>query len=270
MVPLEACKLFNNFSEDELKSLRQVTQEKSFKANAEIFKEGDPGDGMYVVKSGGVQISAMVSENDRRVLSRLEPGDSFGEMAVLDSEPRSACAIAEHDSVLYFISRDDLLCLLEKIPRLSAKFVHDINKRLRDFNRHYIQEVVQAERLALVGRFARSIVHDLKNPLNIIGIAAELAGMETASAESRQSAKVRIRRQVDRITGMVNELLEFTRSSQTSIALSPTDYATFVQQTVDEIRPEIELKGVKLEIATPPPSVTQSVMFSFRSGYRTR
>ena len=235
MASLESCNLFNNFSPQEFQHLSQVAKEKKYSTGDQIFKEGDPGDGLYLVKEGLVQISAIVSEGERKVLSQVGPGEAFGEMAVLDSEPRSASAIAEQETTLYFISREDLFRMMEQIPRLSAKFVHSISKRLRDFNRQYIDEVVQSERLALVGRFARSIVHDLKNPLNIIGIAAELAGMESATPASRQTAKTRIRKQIDRISNMVNELLEFTRGSTTAIVLGPSDYAGFIHQLEEEV-----------------------------------
>lgn len=255
MAPLESCNLFNNFSPQEFERLREVTREKKYSTGQQIFKEGDPGDGLYLVKEGRVQISAIVSEGERKVLSQVGPGEAFGEMAVLDSEPRSASAIAEVDTTLYFISREDLFLMMEQIPRLSAKFVHSISRRLRDFNRQYIDEVVQSERLALVGRFARSIVHDLKNPLNIIGIAAELAGMESATPTSRQAAKTRIRKQIDRISNMVNELLEFTRGSSSSFVLSPSDYGAFIHQLVEELRPEIEMKNVTIELENAPPSI---------------
>lgn len=254
MVSLESSKLFHTLNETELCAVRQVARELSFKADQQIFKEGDPGDGIYVVKDGQVQVSAVVGQ-ERQVLSRIGPGDLFGEMAVLDNDPRSATAMAETAVVVYFIQRDDLLHLLERIPRLSACLVREISRRLRDFNRQYIAEVLQAERLSLVGRFARSIVHDLKNPLNIIGIAAELMGTEKSSFESRVTARNRIRKQVERITNMVNELLEFTRPSQTTFVLNRTDYATFVNQIIDEIRPEVTLKSVTLEFENPPPSL---------------
>ena len=68
-----------------------------------------------------------------------------------------------------------MLNLVEESPRWRLAFLHEISHRLREFNRQYLREVLQAERLAVVGRFARSIVHDLKNPLNIIGLTAEMA-----------------------------------------------------------------------------------------------
>lgn len=255
MTLLESCKLFRKLSAAEMAKVRQVTQEKSFASGDVIFKEGDAGDGIYVVKSGIVQISFVVGQDEQRKFSEVPEGDMFGEMAVMDDVPRSATATAAMDTVVYFIARDTMLTMLESMPRLTISLTQDISRRLRDFNKQYVREVIQSERLALVGRFARSIVHDLKNPLNIIGIAADLAGMESSTPESRQAAKHRIRKQVDRISNMVNELLEFTRGSQSSFILSLTDYATFIQQLVEEVRPELATKNVSLEIENPPPSV---------------
>ena len=79
-----------------------------------------------------------------------------------------------------------MLKLVEKSPTLSLMLLREISHRLREFNQQYLREVLQTERLAIVGRFARSIVHDLKNPLNIIGLTAEMAGSAQAPIEMRQ------------------------------------------------------------------------------------
>jgi signal transduction histidine kinase len=147
-----------------------------------------------------------------------------------------------------------LLDLVERIPRLSGALVKEITRRLRDFNRQYVREVLESERLALVGRFANSIVHDLKNPLNIIGISSDMACMPSATNESRQLAKVRIRKQVERINNMVNELLEFAQGAHTNFVLAQVDYKTFVEQLIEEIQPEVAIKSVKIEYVNAPPS----------------
>jgi signal transduction histidine kinase len=114
---------------------------------------------------------------------------------------------------------------------------------------------MQSERLALVGRFAQSIVHDFKNPLNIIGFAAELAADETAVPEVRAEAKGQIHRQTSRLTNMINELLDFTRGSASSAPLEPSDYALFVQDLLQEVREEAQDRSVTIECEEPPPSV---------------
>ncbi len=255
MFVLEHSKLFGRLSPAELQTLESSVQIQPFSPGNVIFKEGDTGNGLYMIREGVVRISALVNENERRILSRLGPGDFFGEMAVVDNEPRSATASTEDETKLYFIPREDMVRMLEHSPALAVSLVREFSLRLREFNRHYIREVLQAERLALVGRFARSIVHDFKNPLNVIGIAADLAGMETATPQSRQLARNRIRKQVDRLSTMVNELLEFTRGTQSSLVLAETDYRAYVHRILEDLQPELGECSVILECENEPPPV---------------
>jgi len=255
MVALKTSKLFGGMLSAELEALEHTAQVKAYKAGRNIFQEGDPGDGLYLILEGKVQITCLLGQDQRTVLSRLDAGDFFGEMAVLDNQPRSATATAETDATVYFILRDDLMKVLERSPSLAANLVKEFSQRMRDFNHQYTREVLQAERLALVGRFARSIVHDLKNPLNIIGISAEMAAMDNATLEVRRAAKDRIRKQIDRLSDMINELLEFTRGSTSAVILAKSNYADFVRQLIEEVRPEIASKSVAVELQNEPPAL---------------
>jgi signal transduction histidine kinase len=109
--------------------------------------------------------------------------------------------------------------------------------------------------MALIGRFASSIVHDLKNPLTIIGIAADVACLESSTAETRRTAEQRINKQIERITGMVNEILEFTRGTNVRMALTLVDYAGFVRSVVEELQHDVARKSVAIELAADPPAV---------------
>jgi signal transduction histidine kinase len=252
MSELGKVELFSGLLAEGMQSLEQTAEMRAYKPRDVIFQEGDPGDGIYVVVEGEVQVSTLVSETERRVLTSVEPGDFFGEMAILDDRPRSATAQAERDTKVYFLHRDDLLKLLEHSPKLAVCLLREFSLRLRDFNKKYVEESLQAERLTLVGRFARSIVHDFKNPLNIIGLAAEIAGMEDASAELRQSAQQRIGKQVTRLSNMINELLEFTRGSQASIVLAPVKYSPYVETIIEDLRSDLTDKAVELEVGEVP------------------
>src|SRR5947207_6191304 len=255
MVVLKTSKLFGGMLGAELDALEHTAQVKAYKAGRNIFQEGDPGDGIYLILEGKVQITCLLGQDQRTVLSRLEAGDFFGEMAVLDNQPRSATATAETDATVYFILRDDLLKVLERSPSLAANLVTEFSQRMRDFNHQYTREVLQAERLALVGRFARSLVHDLKNPLDIIGMSAEMAAMDDATLEVRRAAKDRIRKQIDRLSDMINELLEFTRGSTAAVVLAKSNFAEFVCQLIEEIQPEIAAKSVVIKLENEPPAV---------------
>ena len=254
MLPLESCQLFRSLSPDELASLQRVTREVNFVDGREIFREGDGGDALYVVKSGQVQISAVIGEGERQVLSRVPPGEVFGELAIIDNQPRSATALAETDTTVYEVPREAMVEMLTRSPQFSFSMMREITQRLREFNQQYIRQVLQAERMALVGRFASSIVHDLKNPLTIIGIAADMACEPEAGPEARRLAQTRIRKQVDRISNMVSDILEFTRGGGTGQpALAMIEYAEFVQPVIDEIAREVAPKGITIEMITSIP-----------------
>jgi signal transduction histidine kinase len=240
----------------ELHDLKRTAQKRTYGVGQVIFKQGDAGDGVYVVEEGRVEISATVNAEETRALSRLGAGSFFGEMAVLDGQPRSATATAIANTVVSFIPGEEMLHALGKSPELLTMLVREFSLRMRQFDRRFIDEVLQAERLALVGRFAQSIVHDFKNPLNIIGFAAELAAGEDATVEHRAEAKMQINRQVDRLTNMINELLEFTRGSARSVTLEPIDYRKFVEEFLKEIEPEVAEKAVTIVCKNPPPELT--------------
>ena len=253
MVTLENCSLFRQLSPPELVALHGIAQEKTFPAGREIFREGDNGDGVYLLHDGLVEISAAVTKNSRSILSQVTPGEVFGEMAVLETKPRSATATAVQPSSVYFIPREPLLALLDQSPAFALELLRDSSRRLREFDQRHVQAILQAERLAVIGRFAGAIVHDLKNPLNIIGLSAELAAMENATPEARRKFAVTIRKQVDRISEMVGDILEFTRGAPAELIFGSVDYDGFVQQVLEDIRSEVELRGSRLEIASPPP-----------------
>jgi signal transduction histidine kinase len=83
-----------------------------------------------------------------------------------------------------------------------------------------------------------------------------MAAMDGASSEARQTAKTRIRKQIDRLSNMINELLEFTRGSASNVVLARADYAQFVKHTIEDMRPEVAAKSVAIEFENPPPEVS--------------
>ena len=254
MVTLEHNKLCSQLGAPDLEQLRRIARELSFAPGAEIFKEGDPGDGVYLVKEGLVEISVQGGQAGRYVFTQAGPGDLLGEMAVIEDQPRSANAVARKDTVLYFIGRAEMLELVDRCPALALGLLRDISHRLRGFNRQYLREVLQAERLAVVGRFARSIVHDLKNPLNIIGLTAEMAALDQAAPDSRARALHTIRLQVDRINELVGEILDFTQGAPANLVLPPMRFDQFMADVLEEIQPEAALRSASIELENQPPT----------------
>ena len=253
MSPLESAELFRDLDAATHAELRRMATEQTFAAGQEVFREGDAGDGIYVVKSGLVEISGQLG-NQRRVFSQVAAGGMFGEMAVIEHLPRSAFAVVVQPAVVYFLPRQRMSELIERTPALALSLMKLASHRLRDFNQHHLREVVQAERLAVVGQFARSIIHDLKNPLNIISLTADVYGKPEATPQAHLAAQGRIQKQVERINDLIADLLQFTQAGNRCVRL-PTNYAVFIEQLVVELRPELQFKSLRLEVSNPPPPV---------------
>lgn len=136
MSSLESSKLFNQLPAAEVATLKDSARELSFAANQDIFRAGDPGDGVYVVKSGLVQISALLDSGERRPFSEVPPGDVFGEMTLLDHAPRSATATAQTETVVYFVPREPMLDLLRRLPQrsISRRIIEEHGGTIRAFN----------------------------------------------------------------------------------------------------------------------------------------
>ena len=258
-MPASAEHPFARLLSTELRTIGCTGHVKRFRAGEIIFSAGDPGDGFYIIETGWVRISAVVPPNATRVLAVIGPDDFFGEMAVLDEAPRSATALAEVDTETRFLGREELLQLIDRQPRLVLTLIRELNNRMRALNEKYSAEVLQAERLAVVGRFAGTIVHDFKNPLTIIGLAAELACSDTTAPPMRHRAADRIARQVERMTNMLQELIEFTKPSGQKPHLQSVNFARYMNPLADEIRAEIAERGVKLELTDTPPDVVVNV-----------
>lgn len=255
MLGLESIALFRELNPQELQALQFIAQERQFTGGSTIFKEGDPGDGVYFVKAGRVEISGFVSSGVRRVFSFPGPGEIFGEMAAIEHRPRSATATTLEATEVYFIPQAEMLSLIKRSPALAFSLLQEISGRLREFNQLHMREMVQAESLAVIGRFAQSIVHDLKNPLSIIGLSAEMFDLPNISPDIRAKTQFRIRRQVARISDLVSDILIFTEGKRTAVGLQPADYRPFVLNLMDDLRAEAELKAAQIEMPGPPPAV---------------
>jgi signal transduction histidine kinase len=137
---------------------------------------------------------------------------------------------------------------------LAMMLAEEVSRRLREFNQQYLREVLRAERLALVGRFASSIVHDLKNPLAVISLAASIAFSPKADLANRKLAEESIRKQLGRVTNLVNDILEYSRGSDSAQDFPKVDFGIFVQSMAREFQEELELNAIQLVLEGELPS----------------
>ena len=121
---LRDVRLFKDIAEPELIILGQSLDERPLRRGQVICREGDPGEEMFVVRSGSIVVSKLVTGRVEQVLARIGPGDFFGEMSLFDRSPRSATVQADSDATLLALDREGLRRMTEVNPRAAAALFH--------------------------------------------------------------------------------------------------------------------------------------------------
>lgn len=123
--------LFRGLAPHELARFAEVTREKSYPKGSVILFEADPGDALFIVRDGRVKV-VLVGEDGREViLGVLGVGEHFGELALIDDQPRSAHVIAMEDSALLVLHRDDFRRRVEETPAVAWSLMQELSRRLR-------------------------------------------------------------------------------------------------------------------------------------------
>ncbi|BDU78286.1 Crp/Fnr family transcriptional regulator [Mesoterricola sediminis] len=138
---LQASPLFRNLDEAERARILAIGQPRAHAGEEVIFREGDPGDGLYIVVTGEVRISKHAAAGEE-ALAILGPNAFFGEMALVDDSPRAADAIANGPTGTFFIPLQALRGLIETHHGIALKVLYALcevlTQRLRETNERYM------------------------------------------------------------------------------------------------------------------------------------
>jgi CRP/FNR family transcriptional regulator, cyclic AMP receptor protein len=128
---LERTRLFRGLPPATIQRISALSIRRSYGNGAVIFSQADPGDALYGVVTGKIRISASARDGREMFLNIMEPGDTFGEIALLDGRPRTATASATMPSELIIITREHFLELLRREPELVSHVVQLLCERIR-------------------------------------------------------------------------------------------------------------------------------------------
>jgi uncharacterized membrane protein len=147
-VPTEASflaqiKLFAQLDDDERGVLAQVVTERRVNSGEVLFKAGEPGDSMFIVKDGAIELSVKDTAGQKIILHIARTGDFFGELSLLDGGSRTASAIAEAATDLVVLDREDLLQLFRKRPEAALDMLAAMGGMTRKANAMLRERVVR-------------------------------------------------------------------------------------------------------------------------------
>jgi len=132
---LKRIPIFANMGQEELSGLAEKAIRKKFSRDTIIVSEGDDGDSLMIILSGQVKVTLLSEDGKEIILSILREGDFFGEMSLLDGEPRSATVIAMKESSLLIIQRQNFLKQIDENPSLAKAILVEMSMRIRRADR---------------------------------------------------------------------------------------------------------------------------------------
>ena len=153
--------LFAQLDDDERNVLAQAMQERTVAGETPLFREGDPGDSMFIVQAGSVDLFVKDTAGQKISLHTARPGDFFGELSLLDGGSRTANARTLEECSLLVLDREDLLQLFRKRPdaaldmlAVMGRMTRKANALLRERVVRNVNEEVQGDRGGIVLRVA--------------------------------------------------------------------------------------------------------------------
>jgi CRP/FNR family transcriptional regulator, cyclic AMP receptor protein len=151
---LRTVPIFSELSDEDITSLAKLASRKRYPKDTVVFFENEEGDFFFTILEGRIKVTILGDDGREVILSVLGPGDFFGEMALLDNEPRSATAIAVEESELLSLHRNDFQSTLNDNKSITSALIRVLSARLRRAN-HQISTLAL---LDVYGRVARVIV----------------------------------------------------------------------------------------------------------------
>lgn len=179
--------LFALLLEPDLRALATIATTRRFTAGQYVFYQGDPGHAMYVIAEGRAHVELSSGEGDTVILAMLEPGDVFGELALIDGGSRSASVIAVENVELLMVNRASLLDLLVRQPALLRGLLGSLGLLIRRLS----DQVGDLVWLDLPQRVAKAIVQLAKSapsgPELVVDLSMTQSQLASMVGGSRQS-----------------------------------------------------------------------------------
>ena len=180
---LSSIPFFSNLDPDALTTLASNMRLRKFRRNQPIFDQGDPGDCLFIVSAGRVKLFIETGDGDQLTILHCGPGECFGEMAVLDGQPRSASAEALEPTEAWIVTRETFVDLIRHNPRSSLALISFLCAKLRT-NLDRMEDFIFRDAYHRIGRqIIRMAPVDVNGPCSISITQDELAWLVGISRE---------------------------------------------------------------------------------------
>lgn len=245
------------FEPEQAHELCQVAIVETYSDEAVIFEEGAFSDCLYLLLEGEVEFRKKIGTDRYRPLTRALPDAFFGELGMLDGQPRSTQAIARGDkTVLAKIPTEGFMDVLDRAKgTVITKFCSYMVQRLRDTTEEYIRQQLHKEKMVLMGEMLNTIIHDFKSPLSSINLASSMLKEQHPDEETEEWCDL-IHAQTQRMSAMAEDFLEFARGNAT-LNRKPVNLKALLQRFATLNRIYFQEAEVEFSTRCPPDLVLE-------------
>ncbi|HNX37199.1 MAG TPA: ATP-binding protein [Candidatus Cloacimonadota bacterium] len=227
--PVKSAGLFFGLDDEEISRFTHDLKRMTIPKGEPIITENTEGQNLFYICKGKVEINKGLNniETPFAQLSVLEEGDCFGEMSIVNDAPRSATVIALEDLVLMVIPKEVFLNITFTYPIVMYNLIGMISGRLRNTNDKFIElmnQMISKNRLEAIGLAASKIIHDLKTPLTVIVLTAQLLENLYPNSSELTESIINQTRQIDQL---VREILDFAKGTESEPMIQKIDLDNF-------------------------------------------
>ncbi len=182
---LESVPLFSGLAKEALSEIEQHGSVKSYKKNTVVINQDDDTHSLYVILSGSVKVFVSGEDGREAVLNHQTAGDYFGDLAMIDKEPRVASVMTMELSKFMIISREDFLSCLSKNPEIAINLIKPMTSRIRMLAKN----VSSLALLDVYGRVARTLLEQAEEQGDVL-VTDKLTQQEIADMVGASRAMV--------------------------------------------------------------------------------
>jgi len=251
---------FPGLKGDGLEHLEAVARKRFYPPDAVIVHEEEVGQTFFIIVQGEVEVTKQVNDQPERVLQRHGPGDFFGEMALIETLPRTATVRTLVPTAVLEISKDEFDALLSQQPALALIVLRTLTHRLRQADQRAISELSQKnEELARVNRvltqqeqfrseFLTAVAHELRTPLTSANGYLTLVVNGRMDGDQVQHAVNRALRNVKRVVKLVNDILFLQEMDLILPEVGPVSLPEIVSQVVARRKQQVTEADLSLRV----------------------
>jgi signal transduction histidine kinase len=189
-VELPAIPLFSDIADELLRTVADAGRAVALEPGQIVFREGDPGDSLYTVLTGELRISKHLEDGVEVEVRRAGPGDSFGELTLLDGGARSTTVQALTRCQLFTLNRDAFLAVLPTSPKLLSTVLANLVEHVRAASEHLLRDELEQrairaemelEKYRALAQMVAGVAHEINTPLGIVNTAASVVRQRVGS-----------------------------------------------------------------------------------------